>query len=824
MIRIKNLNKFYNKKASNEIHVINDVSLELPDKGLIAVFGQSGCGKTTLLNAIGGLDRVDGGTIEIDGTVMSRYDSKKWDALRNRDIGYVFQNFNLLNDLSVYDNLDAALKLAGVADKTERDERILHTLSVLGLLKYKKRRPTSLSGGQQQRVAIARAICKRPKIILADEPTGNLDERNSITVMDALKQISESCLVLLVTHESRLARFYADETISVADGKIVDRSNNADDGKLDVNDNAVIYLKDLENTPVLTEAARISFFADDKETTQDLSVTIVKQNGRYFVRAESEAKLKINYVTSDSEIIFRDEHYAARTKDDAEDKIDLSIIKPIEGNAKRVPLVRPTEALKQAFAKIFKKGATRKKAVGKFMSFSVFFTAAVLLCFAVSMLFAVLVTDPEKYSSCDQNVYALDVQKGTTAEQLLSVASGDIEILPFLGTASSGAQSIIYVECGKFLQTGNASQYFDLTKYNGVSYFSQSYSYLPTDKLSENKLKIGRMPSSDNEIVIDLFVLKKLDSSSKINTYGYNSTSDIVNATAVIDGKTYTVCGLSDTGAPTVFVNRYVFEDGILNTVGAAYFLDKANDISKTDANDLFKKYWQEEELDSSYNEKYVNAFNNGKTKMNEVRALYASDKVAFENAVIACYCSYFTDFIEANYYTLDTRKDSKLLSVYSQSDVSGRQTAFGSLVSRREIDKANYKTQNTRSFGTVAIAAAVLLALAFVIQYFMQRSAMIERIREIGIIRSIGGGKGSVSLTFAAEIFATLCCSAYPAYVLSMIIISLLSEADIVFFNAAVAILSLVLITALQFFFGMLPITTLLKKTPTEISVKYDL
>ena len=151
MITIKNLNKFFNKKKSNEIHVINNVSLKLPSKGMIAIFGRSGCGKTTLLNVIGGLDKFDSGEVLIDDENIKKHT----DDIRNERIGYIFQNYNLDYNISIYDNVATSLQLLGIKDKKEIEKRVMAALDNVGMQKYARRNPQTVSGGQQQRVAIA---------------------------------------------------------------------------------------------------------------------------------------------------------------------------------------------------------------------------------------------------------------------------------------------------------------------------------------------------------------------------------------------------------------------------------------------------------------------------------------------------------------------------------------------------------------------------------------------------------------------------------------------------------------------------------------------
>ena len=204
MIRIQGLHKFFNKGRSNEIHVINDISLDLPEKGMVAIFGKSGCGKTTLLNVIGGLDKFAEGTLTIENQSIR----EKTDVIRNKYIGYIFQNYNLHKTETCFDNVADALRLCGMTDEEEIEARVTASLTNVGMEKYARRTPDTLSGGQQQRIAIARAIVKNPHIILADEPTGNLNFEIGEIVVRELLAVSKGKTLIAVTHDDRLAQYF----------------------------------------------------------------------------------------------------------------------------------------------------------------------------------------------------------------------------------------------------------------------------------------------------------------------------------------------------------------------------------------------------------------------------------------------------------------------------------------------------------------------------------------------------------------------------------------------------------------------------------------
>ena len=220
MIKVSNLNKFFNKGRSKELHVINNISLELPDKGFITILGKSGSGKTTLLNVIGGLDTFNDGVITYEEESFSKYNMKEIDKYRSKNIGYIFQNYLVMPDETVFENVDTSLKLAGIQDKHERKKRANEALKAVGMTKYRRKAANSLSGGQKQRIGIARAIAKLPKIIIADEPTGNLDSQNGAEIMALFREIIKmGKSVVLVTHNAEDAK-NAENIIKIKDGVV----------------------------------------------------------------------------------------------------------------------------------------------------------------------------------------------------------------------------------------------------------------------------------------------------------------------------------------------------------------------------------------------------------------------------------------------------------------------------------------------------------------------------------------------------------------------------------------------------------------------------
>ncbi|MDR3263200.1 MAG: ABC transporter ATP-binding protein [Clostridiales bacterium] len=329
MIKTENISKVFNARSENRNQVLKNVSLELPEKGLVAIFGKSGSGKTTLLNIMGGLDKQDGGSIYIDGENTKG----RVDKIRNAKVGFIFQNYYLEKNYTITEILRNQMLIAGFSDEKEIKERTAAVLNLVEMERYKNKQADALSGGQQQRVAIARAIIKGSDVIFADEPTGNLDAQNTIKVMDILKEISKRQLVVLVTHELTLIKKYADSCIEIVDGEIrsdsqingevvydteqnnlhVDESGarELNDGGLDIriygnptkgkdnikiiNDNGMLYICAGKNVTVLDDSSekRIVFHSPQKsESPSDESAEVkkpptfskstAKKNGRLF--------------------------------------------------------------------------------------------------------------------------------------------------------------------------------------------------------------------------------------------------------------------------------------------------------------------------------------------------------------------------------------------------------------------------------------------------------------------------------------------------------------------------------------------------------------
>ena len=297
MLELKNLTKVYKTKSENVV-ALNKINLTFGETGMVFVTGKSGSGKTTLLNVVGGLDAFDDGDLIIKGRSFAEFKQHDFDDYRNTFVGFVFQEYNLLDDMSVEKNISLAMELQGAKRRnTEKINSILEKVDLAGL---NKRLPSELSGGQKQRVAIARALVKDPKIILTDEPTGALDTNNGIQVMNLLKELSKDRLVIVVSHNTDLAKAYADRIIKMKDGEIVrdyTLTRDAESKKLRV--------KEYDKKIIVRRGAKLT--NDDlamlqNAVEQSKDIQIVEENNFFFENDTEKIESK-EYTAEDAKFI-----------------------------------------------------------------------------------------------------------------------------------------------------------------------------------------------------------------------------------------------------------------------------------------------------------------------------------------------------------------------------------------------------------------------------------------------------------------------------------------------------------------------------------------
>ena len=543
MISIKGLHKYFNKGKSNEIHVINDVSLELPERGMVAIFGQSGCGKTTLLNVIGGLDSFADGELTIEGQSVS----ESPDEIRNKYIGYIFQNYNLNVSETCFENVANALHLCGLTDTAEIERRVIAALKNVGMEKYKSRTPDTLSGGQQQRIAIARAIVKAPRIILADEPTGNLDETNTVMIMDLLKAISRDHLVVLVTHEASLVDYYCDKVIELEDGAIKSiRDNDGADG-YEARDKSTIYLGELEHTELSNESARLEFYGDAPE--KPIRLKLVNNNGRLYLKVESDG---IQLIDGQSEVRLKEGVYKPRSSDSEKTaKIDMSVLPTMSGHGYG-KLFKLSSSIRSGYVANFVKQKKSKKLLQRCMALF-----AMVIVF-MSAIFGTAIGDIlEARRSYNHNVFYVYTPSGDVSDALYSAYE-------------AGAHGIDYTRLTYSINTRLTFTLPHLETFSSPSYKTglEAVADCIDEKLAESlELVVGESEPGADEMLITTRVadtLLKSSSFGHIKEYedllGLRSTS-INNA-----GGPVRIVGIVRSGESAVYLNSETLAEHALAT------------------------------------------------------------------------------------------------------------------------------------------------------------------------------------------------------------------------------------------------------------------
>ena len=274
MLELVNIRKTYGKDEAT-VEALKGISLKFRESEFVSILGQSGCGKTTMLNIIGGLDQYTSGDLIINNTSTKDFNDADWDTYRNHSIGFIFQSYNLISHQTVLANVELALTLSGIS-KNERRKRAVQALDKVGLRSQMNKRPNQLSGGQMQRVAIARALINNPDILLADEPTGALDSETSVQVMDLLKEIAKDRLVIMVTHNPELAEQYSTRIINLRDGNLVGDSHPFD-GKMEAEE--LYAIQEKKQKTAKKKKSSMSFF-----TAMSLSFNnLMTKKGRTFL-------------------------------------------------------------------------------------------------------------------------------------------------------------------------------------------------------------------------------------------------------------------------------------------------------------------------------------------------------------------------------------------------------------------------------------------------------------------------------------------------------------------------------------------------------------
>ena len=806
MVRLEHVNKYFNKSKKNEIHVINETTLSMEGRGLVALLGPSGCGKTTLLNAIGGLDKVNSGDIYVNGQRITRRMSSQIDKIRNLNVGYVFQNYNLVDNMTVFDNVAIALKMTGLKDKKEIEEKVNYVLEKVGMYRYRNRYADMLSGGERQRVGIARAIVKDPAVVIADEPTGNLDSKNTLEIMNIIKSISEEKLVILVTHEEELAEFYATRIIRLLDGRVVSDESNENAEGLDYRLENKIYLRDIkEHKRIRTDRYDVDFYND---SGSDLRLDIVIRDGNIYVKAKSDGD-RIEVVDQSSSIEFVDGHYTKITMDEQTDgSFDPSRLKT-ETVRRYRSIINPLTMLTQGFRRVAGYNTIKKILLIGFLISAMFIT------YSVSNIFGVMNITDDEFVTVDKSYLRL-VSKNTDVDTYLSYENSDMfrYVMP--------GDSMISLEMPM-------DDYFQ-TQY-AVAIINGSLS--DYTKLTAQDVIFGRMPENDNEIVVDRMILDEVTESQTTVTAGYGSAESFVGGSIPVNNLgELTIVGVSDMQSPCIYASPDMFINIIANTAGMDDYTEEEASVTglidytlKTSEVEREKGSWPEEDYQVMVNEKYKESMPLNKK---------ISQKVNGKNLVVSGYYSdsYDSDFMLVNgntvkYDLIGNKTDVTLCPVDKEAALTQLKEENVNVKDTYADSEAQYREQMWSSIFSTLVVSGIILVISFIEMYLIMRASFLSRVKEVGVYRAIGVKKSDIYRMFTGEIFAITTIASLPGFALMAYCLYQLSQmsyfTDLFLVTPAVLALCLALIYGFNFLFGLLPVFRTIRKRPAEILSRTD-
>lgn len=826
MIEIKRVNKFFNRRKKNQIHVINDTSIKIEDTGLVAILGPSGCGKTTLLNVIGGLDNVNSGSIFVDGERITRRSARKIDSIRNINIGYIFQNYNLIDSKTVFENVALVLRMIGIKDKNEIEEKVNYVLEQVGMYRYRYRYADMLSGGERQRVAIARAIVKNPKIIIADEPTGNLDSKNTLEVMNIIKNISTERTVILVTHEEKLANFYANRIINLIDGKIISDKENEHENSLDYRIDNKIYLKDIEDHSKLTnsenEDYKINVYNEDRSS---LGLDIVLKNGNIYVSNRNE-KGRLEVVDENSAIEFIDDSYREISQDEyTENKFDVTKLESSH-KPKTTSVIGPLKMLKDGFGKIGEFSTPKKILLAGFLISAMFAT------YGVFVAAGALYMPDSKFITSDKSYVRVQERKVSTEHY------AQIQSNPEVAYALPGkGEATFRLPLKDFMQTS-------LTEKNINGTLSDS------SKLVKSKMVKGRLPKNENEIVLDKLLISRIlkEEDGIAVQAGYTKASDFVGRVVTQPGnEEYRVVGISDTGSPCIYAEVSSFDrilygtkkikdeekgQGAEGSSGGKDPSSQSNPIAslseavKDPDIKLASGRWPNADYETTVPfemREEMPLLKNVKVKVNGKKLLvvgYYKDARDRNQMVVSDTTAKYAVITENHDVTIKPAKSKRAAIDALEKQGFNVQDIY-------KADREKYKSQNSNSVKKQLLLSGITVIISLIEIYMMMRASFLSRIKEVGVYRAIGLKKSDIYKMFMGEIIAISTLMSLPGWAFMCFVISKLKEVPalepLFHITPAVSLTAIIGIYVINIIFGLLPVWRVIRKTPASILARTD-
>lgn len=808
MIKINKLNKYYNKGKPNQLHVINNTSLELGDSGLVCILGESGSGKTTLLNTVGGLDTFQSGRITIDEVSLTKYAPKTMEKLRNSRFAYIFQEQYLLQEYSVAYNLKLALNMYELSEQ-EKEERLDYVLEAVEMKKFKKRLVSQLSGGQQQRVAIARALIKSPDIIFADEPTGNLDEANTMRVMSIIKKISKDCLVILVTHEKRIAEFFADRIILIEDGKIVSDFGHEGKNTYRFSDDTKLYLKEFEHATIDDENIRIDFYHQGEPS--GIKLNMVYSEGKLYIQTMEEAK--VVYLNSTTEM---------QMVDDVKPVYEKKQLEEVDYALSKLETVRESRL---SFLEIYQLAKTNVAKLGKKQIFMIatFVITALLLVYALQVYFTAASVDKETFITADSHYLFINAKRNSSANNEQYYDSFNEIYRQF---ADSNLAEDIYIDLNAKLSFNYGSFGQIARKQNTLG----EASYVTLDHLKPTDLVLGRMPESRYEIVVDQWIINAFLKQDEVMN-NIMSEKDFIDLSLMSDyyGTYVKVVGICNTGEPTIYVDKYLgismasWADSIASLNQLQHDYPGWYDDLKLGEGEVMvsERTFQDMVLKGDF----TFTAKNGR----EYQAIGSFPDYYGVTYVVndAYYSEILDSYICTNRKFMIYGEDNQASKDYFALESGNYNSAYVEMLVSDSYEEQMTEFYESRSVQLNAqfIATIIIFAISVLMLYFTMKSNAINRAQELTVYRLVGITARSILSAFVLEVVMITTYTMLPAVLIFSGIIKFIAvipalQTDIVYPWSAVFGL-LLFLYSVNIVVGMLPVYTIVKLPPAQLADK---
>ena len=810
MIRVNQLNKAYGRKNK----VLRDVSFELPDKGFICIVGPSGCGKTTLLNAIGGLDTFDRGQISTDQVKRFRCGKRRSENYRNRNYGYIFQNYYLLPEHSAAYNVFLGLHAMKMSHK-EKLRRVREALAEVDMSRYARRLAGELSGGQQQRIAIARALARRPRVIFADEPTGNLDQANTVNICTLLRKVSRTSLVVMVTHEESIARFFADRILTIQDGQLTaDESEWARDG-LSVDENT-FYTGDYAET--VHEEPGVSLRLLRQDGAQEVKITVLALKDRVVIKLDDGRNITCSKNSEFPEI--------------KEGKRPLLQLETLTQDEEEAPAPntrgRAGSGLKLSMmakeANRLSRGKGAKRAGIRF--FLAVLTLLTLLTFADHQYVSRL--DPEDFVTTHSQLLEIRLSRGWNLDEYTKGVStlGD-DYAAYLRSSGFDITALPVVNSKASCRLGMFRQFGSVTE------SLQDFTYVPLEYLDESTLIHGRMPTNAQEIVIDRWVLDHLLDQDGILQTGISNCNYFLNKQLHYSKKNYapTIVGISDSGEPAVYMDLAGISS-ICTSSTEVISLSDFRELCPQEAAGITLKPNQCIVITNNTGPSYEGS-TGGTFKTNDyqeyeiVADLQANTYARFVISDDAMEDRVNHQLSEYLYIICDDKEAVKNFLETDPGSTLNDQVKFD--VVDRCADAWEEKVgQTSGRLDARAIVTVTVLLVCLVMLYLFQRSQVQDRIGMVAVYRLLGIPGRKLAAIFCMESFLVVLRTTVPVTLLAWAALQILVRFRDLFevplyLTLKAAGIGAGAILVFQVLLSVIPLLRLLRQPPARLAAKFD-